>query len=601
MNYKFCLYLFFILFNTKVFSQNVLDISNLRNDTLLINNRNAEILVDTFGRIKPSNILGNTHYKTYDYGNMTSSPKVKGYWIKFHLYSKTNKSIYLEMPDWHLANVALFRLAKQAPHKIYPLVGMSRPFSLKPYYYKNFLFRIDLKENQTNTYYIYCSSKFENWMNIQLKTDKHFINYALKEYYLLGLYYGMLFIVIIYNLILFIRLKEKVYLLYAIYVCFCALNSFTEDGLGFQFLWPNHPSLNVYLIFGTPDLLLLAFIMYSTALLKLNFKYPKVFWGLVGLWFLHVCMSVFYVQTLKYMTLLNSLYICIFLILFVLGIKNLKNGESFIKYYVIGCSFIIASFLVFYLRIRGIEVFSRLLTIYSFNVAFILEIIAFSFALGERIRAEKSAKELAQLQTINQLKENEEIRLTYTQKLEEEVKARTEELQKAYEEIHVFNSFLKEKNLKLETDVLQMSQERVHSKLMSMVEFRNIYSDEEKCKEYLFTHKWTENKPFKCIKCGHDKEMLHEPYTKRCAKCKYVESTTANTIFHGLKIPLPEAFYMIYAVFTQKNITAEELSKETDISERSCSVFKKKIQEVEAQLKVKQKKLGWEAIVVAKL
>lgn len=66
-----------------------------------------------------------------------------------------------------------------------------------------------------------------------------------------------------------------------------------------------------------------------------------------------------------------------------------------------------------------------------------------------------------------------------------------------------------------------------------------------------------------------------------------------DTIFHAVKMPLPEAFYIVYAVSTHPKVTAEELSRETKISDKSCASFKKKIIDAEAKLKPKQRKKGW--------
>lgn len=58
-------------------------------------------------------------------------------------------------------------------------------------------------------------------------------------------------------------------------------------------------------------------------------------------------------------------------------------------------------------------------------------------------------------------------------------------------------------------------------------------------------------------------------------------------------MPLPESFYIVYAVSTHPKVTAEELSQETKISDKSCASFKKKIIDAEAKLKPKQRKKGW--------
>lgn len=589
----------FILFNIQiVFAQKTYDVTNL-NSYVNLTNQHMEILSDSTGKVDSVNVLSSKLFNPLNSTNNVSSNTTNSYWMRFRLKSNIHKTLFFELSDLHLNKVTIYKLSDNGLSKIGPTSGFGLYFKFKEFYYKNFLFTLEITPDSSHTYYIHCNTKGINSFSNKLSKPQKFVEYSLTEYYLLGFYYGVLCLMAIYNLIIYIRVKERVYLFYVSYVVFCALNSFTEDGLGFQYIWPNFPQINVFLFYWIPDLLLISFMVYSASFLNLYTYYRRSMLVVLALVVIHITITFANIFIFNHAIQFGILYLLPFILIFWLGIRSVLNGNRYAKYYVTGYSFIIFSFIIFYLRIKGINFLPHLITIYSFNFGFLLEVIVLSFALGERLRSEKTEKELAQLNTIAQLEENEKIRKEYTETLELQVKQRTIELQKANEEIQLFNNFLKEKNLKLETDVKIISQERVSSKLMTLEEFKSIYETEDACKNYLFNKKWSD-KVFCCSKCGHDKDLPHEPFTKRCAKCKYVESSTANTIFHGVKIPLPEAFYILYAVFTQKNVTAEELSKVTFVSERSCSVFKKKIQESEVQIKAKQKKLGWESIILIK-
>src|SRR5690606_23559527 len=109
-------------------------------------------------------------------------------------------------------------------------------------------------------------------------------------------------------------------------------------------------------------------------------------------------------------------------------------------------------------------------------------------------------------------------------------------------------------------------------------EFKKVYSDELSCYRFLYELK-TEN-GFACKKCLHNSSGKgKEIFDRRCNKCGYNESVTANTIFHKLKFPIVNAFYMMYLVTTQKGITSEEISAMLSMRKSTCSTFKKKILE----------------------
>ena len=113
---------------------------------------------------------------------------------------------------------------------------------------------------------------------------------------------------------------------------------------------------------------------------------------------------------------------------------------------------------------------------------------------------------------------------------------------------------------------------------MSDKEFEKQFSSTESCLAYLAEQKWKDG--FVCKKCGHTNSCDgRKPYTRRCTKCKHQESATANTVFHGCKIPLPEAFKLTYMVCHNPNISSHEISRVFEIRQMTCWSFKKKITE----------------------
>lgn len=575
--------------------QKTLDLSQA-NVEVLIAYPYAEILTDTH-EVETAHTILKTHKPFHKFAsNTVSKEEINSYWIRFRLLSDIERHWFLELPDPHIKEVVVYKLEGDSLVPTQTRAGYGLPFAQKTYFYKNFLCDLNTTVEHPTTYYVHLQTKLVNSFSLKALPAQKLIKYSLTEYYLLGAYYGLLLMMALYNFAIYLRVKEKVYLFYVLYVLCCALNSFSEDGLGFQFIWSNMPYFNFFLMYWVSDLLLFSFLFYSISFLNLYEDYKNTTRITIGIACLHLTLNAINHGYFHSKLVLSQIYLMPFAIVYILGIYKILKGDKSSRYFIGGYSFILLSLIIFYLRSLGITVIHHLVTIYSFNIGFLIEVVVLSYALGERLRTEKSDKEQAQQKTITQLKENEKIRAEYTLQLEMEVSERTKELELANEEIQRFNAFLEAKNIKLETDVKNISKARVTSKLISLEEFKDIYDHENTCKEFLFNRKW-KSKPYKCSKCGHEKDIPHEDHSKRCAKCKYVESATANTIFHGVKIPLPEAFYILYVVFNNKVITAEELSKNTGVSERSCSVFKKKIQDTEKTLKPKNKKTGWEYLI----
>lgn len=114
-------------------------------------------------------------------------------------------------------------------------------------------------------------------------------------------------------------------------------------------------------------------------------------------------------------------------------------------------------------------------------------------------------------------------------------------------------------------------------KSLSLFEFQDRFSDAEDCLKYLADLKW--GKGFECRKCKHQHSCKgNAPYSQQCTSCRYVESPTAQTLFHQVKFDLHKAFYIVYFVSTnKKGITSTELSRKLNLRQKTCWAFKRKV------------------------
>jgi len=519
------------------------------------------------------------------------------YWTKFSLKAIDDHKIWLmEIGDPHIQNIDFFELKnnKLVPYSI--TKGFNHSFSNKDFFHKNFVYLLDLTDGLPHNYYLKFKSTIHNSISIKIRSAEFLISYSLTEYFLLGLYYGILLIMAIYNLFIFFSVKEKTYIYYVLFVIFCGLNSMNEDGLGFQFLWPEKPAINMISMRITQFILLIAFIFYSTSFLKLETKKPllnKIAHSLVALYFI---LFIINATVFNFSNNFQLFYLIPYIYIYSVTIYIIYIGYKPARYFLLGYSFVLFGFIIFYLRLLGIEILPSYFTVYSFNFGIILEVVTLSYALSERLREEKMEKENAQQLFIQQLQEQERLKDELNKELETKVEERTAELRLASEEIGRMNKILEKSNLQLQEDVKHISKERIMQREVSLDEFKRTYPNEETCFQFLSDLKW--GKKYTCKKCENEKYSTMQNLARRCNKCKYIESVTAFTIFHSIKFSIVEAFYMLFMVNSRKDITAEELSKNIQLSEKSCAAFKKKILNAEKALKGKSKeKSGWERLI----
>ncbi len=113
---------------------------------------------------------------------------------------------------------------------------------------------------------------------------------------------------------------------------------------------------------------------------------------------------------------------------------------------------------------------------------------------------------------------------------------------------------------------------------INAIEFNKRFSSNEACYKYLIDWKW--GKGFMCSRCGCGKSNKGRIYYhRRCKKCNYDESFLANTIFHGMKMPILKAFHMIFRLTAKKKgMSTTELGAEVGVEQKTAWLFKRKIQ-----------------------
>lgn len=113
---------------------------------------------------------------------------------------------------------------------------------------------------------------------------------------------------------------------------------------------------------------------------------------------------------------------------------------------------------------------------------------------------------------------------------------------------------------------------------INAIEFTKRFHDNESCYLYLIEQKW--GKGYSCSKCGHDKYYKGKTYYhRRCRVCGYGESVTANTVFHGMKMPILKAFHMIFRLTAKKKgMSTTELGNEVGVQQKTAWLFKRKVQ-----------------------
>ncbi|MBC7389230.1 MAG: transposase [Opitutaceae bacterium] len=531
------------------------------------------------------------------------------YWRKILIVNQSQSPLWLlEFPDPHIGELKVFIKTKNGFFES-KQVGFEFPFNNRPILHKNFSFELSIPPKDTATVYARFLSKNHCGISANIRTIPNYVQYFFAEYHVLGLYYGIILMLIVYNAFLAFYTKEKIYLYYCFYTISCALFTYTEDGLGFEWLWPSFPLMNYLLERCSPILLLVSFLFYSGNLIGLKRKYFNFQIAIFATSILYVSVHLF-IQDEYHLN--NVFYVFPFAITFYTALKIYQSGFRVARFFLIGNSIILVSFVVFFFRANG-WIISNAFTVYLFNYGFVFEAIVFSIALSEKLKLINDQKDVAQKEIIHQLEINDNLQQKVNLELETKVEERTVELKKrtlelldANQKLENLKKELYEMNSKMDVNIWELKKEvkkemeaRFLNDTISYEEFIEIYTD-VKCYQYLKELKWKDG--FVCPKCGNKKSGRgNTNFTFKCTQCQHQESVTSHTLFHGVKFPISKAFYIAYYIMKNGNdLTYEQLSSIVGLTKNTVWKFGRKVNSGLQSLNNKKNVNGsWEKLVLS--
>ncbi|MEM9622650.1 MAG: 7TM diverse intracellular signaling domain-containing protein [Pseudomonadota bacterium] len=119
--------------------------------------------------------------------------------------------------------------------------GTARPFKQRPLATTGFAFPIPAGADQV---YIRDTGYTAAIYPVVLTTPAEYSAFSTRLMTFLGMYYGIVLILLLYNVALFFGTRDKTYIAFSLYTLSLIAFLTVADGSGSMFLWPNDPAVN---------------------------------------------------------------------------------------------------------------------------------------------------------------------------------------------------------------------------------------------------------------------------------------------------------------------------------------------------------------------
>ncbi len=354
------------------------------------------------------------------------------YWLKVILKTPEVADRWLlEISFPTLDSVTLYAPDQRGEWMVFS-AGDRQPFAMRPIRHRNFVFPLEPPQGETVPVYLRIRSEGSLTVPLTLWSNQAFHERSQDAYAGFSVYYGMLLALGVYNLLLFVSLRDRTFLAYVGIVIGMAIGQLSLNGLGNQYLWPDWPA-------------------WGNAAFNSGFAASGFFAGIFTRLFLDTRQHIprldrlillltagFAIATLapgfmpyQWAAIMTSLLAAVFSMTAVTaGVISLRRGHTGARWFLLAWTLLLLGVGVMGLRNMG-WIPTTFLTTYGMQIGSALEILLLSFALADRFHIAQREKEQAQAEALSAkemvltgLRESE-------RQLEERVAERTRELAEA--------------------------------------------------------------------------------------------------------------------------------------------------------------------------
>jgi len=277
------------------------------------------------------------------------------------------------------------------------------PFAQRPLRHRDFLFPLTLKFNQPIDIYIKVHTQGSAQVPISLWNAQKFSWEDQDEQLLKALYYGMILVLVLYNLFLFISIRERPYIYYVGFMASVLVLMSGSHGYLFQYLYPQSPIIHkMSILIAVPSVMLFAAI-FSSYFLRLDKFSPRLntLLDTFAVLFLF-CIAGTFILPYDVSTRI-SVFLAIptsFIIMFI-GPYVWAKGQTSARYFTLAWGFLMAGIIVSAASKFGVLPRNGF-TEHALNWGSAVESILLSFALADRFNTERFAKFTAQKKQIEE-------------------------------------------------------------------------------------------------------------------------------------------------------------------------------------------------------
>lgn len=368
----------------------------------------VEFSEDVSGKLTYADIAARpaTEWKHGSKKSLNFGFTASAWWFRLRVVdsSAKNRNWLVKVAYPHLDMIEVYHHDKSAGKLDAKIGGDFFPFSARYVKHRHFLFPVAIDAAGTDVYIRVQSESAFNVPLTLISAEEH-TRQTIGEQFVFGIYYGILIVMILYNLFLYISARDRGYLHYVAFLLSVgamnlSLNGYLPQYFSGSLVWLTNSAPPFF-----TELSIMTGIVFSYYFLNIKMAHAWLRYSFIAVFSVASAMLVMHPLIPYKAAIIGSNLAALFglPLMIAAGVYSLVRGYHPARYYLLSWTLLLTGGALFTMRNFG-WIPDGFVARYSMQIGSAAEMILLSLALGDRLRQLKEEREAALTQFLEEQK-----------------------------------------------------------------------------------------------------------------------------------------------------------------------------------------------------
>jgi two-component system, sensor histidine kinase LadS len=332
-------------------------------------------------------------FKPHDKATLNAGYSRSAFWLKVDLHYRpanpdAQRTWLLELAYPPLDHLDLYLADGSGAYRLVRQTGDALPFASREVRQNNYLFSLDFQPGQRQVVYLRLQSQGSIQAPLTLWSSTAYLEQQPVRLYVLGTIYGVLLGMLVYNLFIYLSVRDTSYLYYIFYIASFGLYQLSVNGAAVEYFWPDNPwwaNAATPFFIGCAGLFGSQFARSFLQTAQYSRWVDRVLLVLIAYSAVVVGLSLMTSYALA-LRLATALALVFTVVIFGAGLFAWWRGLRVARYFIIAWSAFLLGGIVNTMMVLG-YLPNIFLTMYASQIGSAIEVALLSLALADRINA----------------------------------------------------------------------------------------------------------------------------------------------------------------------------------------------------------------------